>query len=101
MPNKSPEELNNFNNSLVDYLKEGILELKSEVEMGPLLTEILNQLTKLPVVEKNLTILQINSVLWEKWIDFQLALDEEGNPYFWSPKSAAELDDLENLLKAA
>jgi len=28
-------------------------------------------------------------------------LDEEGNPYFWSPKSAAELDDLENLLKAA
>ena len=63
MPNKSPEELNNFNNSLVDYLKEGILELRSEVEMGLLLTEILNQLTKLPDVEKNLTILQINSVL--------------------------------------
>jgi len=97
----SKKELEKFDTSLIDYLKEGILELKSEVEIGTLLVELLNQLGKLSDVEKNLAILQINAILWEKGIDFQLDLDEKGNPYFFSPQSIKDLNELKDFLDAA
>ena len=98
MIKKTPEK---FNSSLIDYLKDGILELKSEVEMWPLLMKILDEISRLPEVEKNLAVLQVNSILGEKGIDFQLALDEEWRPYFFTAESVKDLDELQELLDAA
>ncbi len=97
MIKKTPER---FNSSLIDYLKDGILKLKSEVEMCPLLMKILDEIDRLPEVAKNLVVLQINSLLGEK-VDFQLALDEEWRPYFFTPESVKDLDELQELLDAA
>ena len=98
MIKKTPER---FNSSLIDYIKDGILKLKSEVEMGPLLEKILDEIGHLSEIEKNLVVLQINSILGEKGIDFQLALDEDGKPYFYTPESVKDLDELQELLDAA